>query len=209
MKNLPPPPAEVWHVRQFFEISGSICSCGFWVYNSGSIAPAVGDLEAFSADWIFYVVPVLNAVTANDTSCGVFQVQTFGASPAQWTSKPPPNYGTEGSSTAPLNSAACISWITNDVGGSHARTLLPLPLYYVDADAKHITDTAAASLSVHALDLLAGVRSIPAIDLSACSLINLRRQDGGAPLSSSQVSLILGGNPDLLVATCRRRVRPA
>lgn len=207
MRGLPPPPPEVVHFDQELLINSSRLTCGFWVFAPGLTTPTPGDMEELLAGWILNVVPVLNTLTANDVVVGACRATFVGASPAQAIEQPPDNHGEVGGDSAPINVAACITWTNNRPGGSHARTLLPCAFQFVDDDNRHLTRSAAAALRVGGLNYLSAVRAIASPAGSNCSPIVLHRSHAGAPLPVAQVDLLLGANPDLMVATVSRRVR--
>lgn len=207
MRGLPPPPDDVCRLTTWWEVnSKSTCSTSWWIFAPGSAHADGLDLSNMLSDFVFGCLPDLLSVLGSDVTCSLLRLATFGSQPLRLLEAPAPNLGALGG-TQPLNTAAVMTWRTNDpVTGGHAHTCLPLSGSLVDDNLRTLTSIGYAQLSSAARSFVTHVGAITSPDGTGCVLVGVSFSLQGEPRALAHMTPIEFGDASPNIGTLRRRI---
>jgi hypothetical protein len=203
MRGLPPPPADVAELRQYFDINGHRVSTGFWLFSPEWPNAVYPDLEVALVDWFTSGLPQLLGLQHSGVIPTTCLLRVGGLALVE---AAPPSHGAWTGGQAD-NVALGIAFKTNDrgKGATHINYVPGVPDVFISANYQ-ISQVGWGNLQANARDLLAALNTIRSPLGLACVAGTLRRARGGLPLGHASFSPFAGVVATPQVVTIRRRI---
>jgi hypothetical protein len=203
VRGLPPPPAEVAHLEQTFDVNGLQTSIGFWLFNGSIPALAAPSAAVMLSDWFLTCLPSLLELQHIETIPTTCRLSTVGF---RYVEAAPPAHGAWTGGQA-SSVALGLHWLTGQARPrSGPITFVPgVPDAFV-TDNWRVNELAYGNMVASGRDLFSALNAIHAPDGSPTVVGTVQRSHAGAPLGSALFSPYVAVVPTAKLVTIRRRI---
>lgn len=203
MRGLPPPPLDVVHLTQTFDVDDNDVSVGFWLFNPSNVDAIVSELQELADAWFLTCLPNLLGLMHEGSVATTCRLTNRVLSYAELA---PPNHGALTGGQAD-NVAVGLHWLTGAPATSISRiTYVPAtPDLFVDRGYR-LSATGWGTLRANGTDLYNALNALPAPSGGTQAVGVVNRSRSGIPLSVATFTPYIGVVPTPKVVTIRRRI---